>query len=387
MAAWGINQSFSVFFKPLVVEFGWGHADTVLAFSIAALVMAGIAIVTGWLADKLGPRIVIMVFGSFLGIAYLLLSRVNSLWQFVIIYGLVASIGLSAVNAPIVSTIARWFTRKRGVMTAIVQSGVGIGGFIFAPFTGWLIAGYGWRPAYCILGIIVLIVILVSGALLRRDPGETGKLPEDVSDASMLPGSKHKPGTQTAGFTFREAVRTQPFWIITGIYFIFGFCRSTFLPHIAAHVQDLGFSLADGANVVALLTVSSIAGRFWLGWFGNRSAFLTSFAVTSIALVWALYTRELWGLYLFAVIFGFGWGAQAVLRYTIAVDTVGLVSIGLLLGIWGFAEAGASALGSYMAGYLFDVTGSYKIAFIAGIPISIAGIIMSAMLKPIAKVK
>lgn len=387
MVAYGVSQSFGIFFKPLVEEFGWSRADTVLAYSLASLVQAGVAIVAGWLTDKLGPRIVITVFGSFLGIAYLLLSQVNALWQFVLIYTLVASIGFSSVNTPIMSTVARWFSKKRGMMTAVVQSGVGIGGFIFAPFVGWLIASYGWRPAYSILGSIALVVIVVSGFLLKRDPASTRRLSEGISDTSTVSEKKQKSDTQGAGFAFREAVRTRLFWVVTGIYFTFGFCRSTFIPHIAPHVQDLGFSLADGANIVAILTVSSIFGRFWLGWFGNKPAFITSFAVTTIALIWALLARDLWGLYLFAIIFGFGWGAQAVLRYTVAVEAVGLTSIGLLMGIWGFAEAGASALGSYMAGYLFDITGNYEIAFLTGIPVSIAGIVLSALLNPIIKKK
>ncbi len=345
------------------------------AFSIASLVQATAAIAAGWLTDKLGPRIVVTIFGSFIGIAYFLLSRVTSLWQFILITALVSSIGMSSAYTPIMSTIARWFTSKRGTMMAIVQSGVGIGGFLIAPFTGWLIINSGWRSAYVTLGIIALAIIVIAGLVLKRPP----QGPEPLSKAAS------EKSAQGAGLTLREAVRKRSFWIVFGIYFSFGFCRSTFLPHVANHVQDLGFSLADGANIIAALTISSILGRFWLGWFGNRLAFMTSFLVTTLALIWAIFATDLRGLSLFAIVFGFGWGAQAVLRYTVAVETVGLVSIGLLMGIWGFAEAGAGAFGAYMAGYLFDVYGSYQVAFMIGIPVSIAGIVLSAFIKPAAR--
>ena len=381
----GVNQSFGVFYKPLMDEFGWSRAETVSAFSIGALVQATVAIAAGWLTDKLGPRIVVTILGSFIGISYLLLSQVNSLWQFILITALVSSIGMSSTNAPIMSTIARWFSSKRGTMIAIVQSGVGIGGFLIAPFAGWLIISFGWRSAYSVLGIISLAVIVISGFFLKRAPRSPEQLSEGISEKSTTSDKKPELETQASGFTLREAVRKRSFWVVLGIYFTFGFCRSTFLPHIAPHVQDLGFSLADGANIIAALTISSILGRFWLGWFGNRLAFMASFLVTTIALFWALFATELWGLYLFAIVFGFGWGAQAVLRYTVAIETVGLVSIGLLMGIWGFAEAGASAIGSYMAGYLFDIYGNYQAAFIIGIPVSIAGMVLSAFIKPTAK--
>ena len=386
MVAWGISQSFGVFFKPLLAEFGWGRAETVLAVSLSSIIQALLAIIMGLLTDRLGPRLVVAGFGSCLGIAFLLMSHVNSLWQFYLYYAL-AAIGFSTASTPIMATAARWFIKKRTLMTGIVQAGVGIGGFIFAPFTGWLILNYGWRNGYTVLGIISLVCIIAAGLVIRRDPRDMGQLPDGASETTAPTEPKHKVSTQATGFSLREALSANQFWIIAGLFFSFGFCRSTFLPHIAAHVQDLGFSLADGANVVAILTVSSILGRLWMGWLSNRTAFMISFGVTTLALVWGLITGDLWGLYLFAVIFGFGWGAQAVLRFTTTAETFGLASVGLIMGVFVFAEAGASAFGSYFGGYVFDAFGSYQLAFYVGIALSIAGIILAWQLKPITLLK
>ncbi|MFC1970798.1 MFS transporter [Chloroflexota bacterium] len=381
VVAWGMHQSFGVFFTPLLTEFGWSRAGTVLAYSLLSITQAAVAIIMGWLTDKLGPRFVVTVFGSFLGISYLLMSQVNALWQFQVNYALVAAIGFSTTTVPIMATVARWFVKKRGLMTAIVQAGLGIGGFIFAPMTGWLIINYGWRSAYSILGIVALVVIIMSGLLLRRQPTDVGQLPGGTSSVGTLAEKEPQPGKQATGHSLREAVRTGQFWLVTGLYFSFGFCRSTFLPHIAPHTQDLGFSLSDGANVVAVLTISSIFGRLWMGWLSNKPAFMISYGVTTVALVWALVTRELGGIYLFAAIFGFGWGAQAVLRFTVAAETSGLVSLGLIMGVFTFAEASAGAFGSFIAGYMFDVFGSYQPAFWMGIPVSITGILLASFLK------
>ena len=377
---WGMYQSFGIFFKPLVEEFRWSRADTVFAFSLVSVVHACLNIVMGWLTDRLGPRVVVTVFGSTLGISYLLLSRITELWQFQVFFAL-AAVGNASSTIPVMATIARLFVRKRAFMTSIVQSGVGLGGFVFAPLSAWLAVTYGWRSSYAVLGVIALVAIVISGFLIRREPLEVGWLPDGEAGAAQPEARKQDAGIQVSGLSLRQAVHAPLFWVLGGIFFAFGFCRSTFLPHMAAHVQDLGFSLVDGAKVVAILTVSSILGRLGMGWAGNKTAFMVAFALTALSLAWGMFTRQLWGLYLFAFVFGVAWGAQAVLRFTMVAETFGLRSIGLLMGVLAFVESIAAATGSYLAGWVFDITGSYRPAFITGIIISLGAVGLAFLLK------
>lgn len=381
LISWGLHGSFGVFYKPLLDEFGWNRGDAVFAYSLVAIVQAFLAIVMGVLTDRLGPRVVVTVFGSCLGISYILISRIDALWQFQVFYAM-SAIGLSTATIPIMATISRWFIKRRRLMTGMVQTGAGFGGFIFAPTAGWLILNYGWRPAYFILGVVALGGIIISGLIIKRDPRDVGQFPDGERDEITQASRGKNTGVQVEGFSLSRAMRTRQFWLAAGVYFSFGFCRSTYLPHIAAHVQDLGFSLTDGARVVAILTVSSVFGRLGMGWLNSRSAFMLSYAMTALSLVWVLMTSDLWGVYLFAVVFGFAWGAQAVLRFTVVAETFGLVSVGLIMGALGFAEASASAFGSYFAGFMFDLTGGYQAAFIAGIVFSVTGVILTSLLRP-----
>lgn len=387
MIGFGISGTFGIFYKPMMADFGWSRADTVSAYSICTFMMAILSIITGWLSDRLGPRIVVILFGSFFGISFLLMSQITSLWQFYVIYGVIASIGLSVTTAPIMSTVARWFSRRRGLMTGIVQTGLGIGGLIFVPLTGWLILKYGWRTAYCMLGFIALAGFIISGLLMKGDPQDVGQFIDGVAD---LHDSRLKPGQQklpVAKLSIGKIFFTRSFWLIAGLYAIFGFCRSTFLVHTAAHVQDKGFSLLDASNVTAVLMISSIIGRIGMGRvadaIGNRLAFMISYAATTISLLWILIAGELWGLYLFALVFGFGWGAQAVLRFSITAEAFGLLSLGLIMGMLSIGEAFAAALGSYFAGLIFDIVGDYRPAFWTGIVLSILGIVMAGIFKPV----
>ena len=383
---WGtFTPCFGVFFKPLLNEFGWTRAGTTLAYSLSFMVQAGVAIAMGWLTDKLGPRAVLTVFGSFVGICYLLLSQITSLWQFQMTYALIGGIGISTITVPVMATVSRWFLKRRGLMIGIVQAGVSIGGFLFPPFSVWLILAHGWRTAYAILGVIALVGIVGAGFFLRRDPRDVGQWPdgarEEVEKEMIQPLST----SLNPVFSLREAIRTSQFWILVGLYASFGFCRTTFTAHIVVQVQDLGFTLFDGANVLAVLSASSIIGRIGMGRvadkIGNKPAFIISFAATAIILGWVLIAHSLWGLYLFALVFGFAWGAQAVLRFAVTSEVFGMVSLGLLMGIFGFAESGAATFGSYIAGHIFDVTGSYQQAFWAGIVISVVGIALAWLLK------
>jgi len=389
LISFGTYTTFGILFRPVSNEFQWNRADATLGYSLSIIVMAIVSIQMGWLTDKLGPRIVVTIFGSFLGISYLLISQVNSLWQFQICYAVVTAIGMSTPTSPVMATVARWFVKKRGVMTGFVQSGLGIGGLVFAPLCGLLVLSYGWRDSYVILGTIALTGIVISGLFLKRNPKDANQLKNGGRETTDKSQKGIIQGHPISGQSLREAITQNQFWIITGLYSCFGFCRSTFLVHTAAHVQDLGFSLSDAANVTAVLTLASIIGRVGMGRvadvIGSRSALVMSYAVTSFAMIWGLFTYDLWSFYVFAVLFGIGWGAQAVLRIVVTSEVFGLASIGLFIAVLGLPEAAAGALGSYYAGYLFDIFGNYASIFWIGIAISIMGIILAGLLKPIAR--
>ncbi|AGA68994.1 sugar phosphate permease [Desulfitobacterium dichloroeliminans LMG P-21439] len=385
LTAWGTYSTFGVFVKPIIDQFEWERADIALAYSLSTIVQAICALGMGKLTDKLGPRLVVTVFGSFLALAYLLLSRVTVLWQYQFVYIFVGSIGLSTATVPIMTTIARWFVKNRGTVSGIVQSGMGIGGLIFSPLVGWLIVNYDWRTAYLILSYISLPLIVISGLLLRRDPGRLSNSQGENREKSTINQDAKKP--LEVGLSLRRAISTGQFWMIAVMFLSFGFCRCTFLAHTATHVQDLGYSLTEGANVMAVLTFSSIIGRVGVGFLadkiGCRNAYFISFCTMGVALIWGGYTRQLWGLFLFATLFGISWGGQAVLRFTFSAEMFGLVALGVITGVLGLTEASGAAFGSFFAGYVFDLVGSYDIMFVLGIVLSVLGGIMSYFIKPI----
>ncbi|MFZ7103513.1 MAG: MFS transporter [Peptococcaceae bacterium] len=384
LTVWGTYATFGIFLKPITSEFGWERGDMALAYSLSALVQALSALVMGRLTDKLGPRFIVTVFGSCLAAAYLLLARITSIGQFQVTYALLGAVGLSTATVPIMTTIARWFARQRGTVTGIVQSGMGIGGLIFAPLTGWLIVKFDWRTAYFSLGMITLPLIVLAGLLLKRDPG--GNVNSAGQEDGLRRKAENRENVPEPGLSLQQAMRIKQFWMIAGMFFSFGFCRSTFLAHTAAYVQDLGYALSDGANVMAVLTFSSILGRMGLGLLADKTAsrtvYLLSFGIMITALFWGRFTDQLWGIFLFAVLFGISWGGQAVLRFTFTAEMFGLMNLGVITGILGLTEAGAAAFGSFFAGVVFDLAGTYKIMFTLGAILSLGGLVLAYLTKP-----
>jgi len=385
VVSWGVFDAFGVFFNPLLAEFGWTRAVTSGAFSLSMIIYGVLGIVVGGLNDRLGPRVVVTICGFLLGLGYLLMSRVSTLWQLHLFYGVIIGIGMSGVWVPQLSTVARWFVKRRSLMTGIVIAGVGIGGLVGPPVISRLIAAYDWRMSYVILGSVVLVVMVVAAQFLRRDPARMGRLPYGENKEEE-PGLKSGAGA----FTLGEAVRTAQFWLYFFILFCMGYCVFTIMVHIVPHIIELGISATTAANILAVNGGVSILGNYVLGVvadrIGNRRIFIICFIIIVATLLWLVPARELWLLFLLVIVFGFAFGGSGTVESPLATGLFGLSSHGLIYGLvhLGFT-IGASA-GPLVTGHIFDLTGSYQVAFLVCAALGIVGLILAVILRPTKKI-
>ena len=382
VASFGTRVAFGVFFKPVLNEFGWTRALTSSAASVSMFIEGLLGIVMGGLNDRLGPRAVLTICGCFLGLGYLLMSQINSVWQLYLFYGVMIGIGMGGIVVPLLSTVAKWFVARRGLMSGIVMAGYGIGSLTFPPIANWLIYSYDWRTSYLVLGGIVLVVIIVAAQFLRHNPGRMRQLPYGAGGRA-----ERELGLDTEGFSLREAAGTRQFWLMLALYPCVGFTFATLVVHIVPHATDLGISAATAAAILAVSGGTSIAGNLVLGSagdrIGSRQAFIIGFVLLSAAYFWLLPATEAWQLYLFVVVAGFACGGCAAQQAPLVAKLFGLRSHGLLFGIAGLSHTAGAAIGPFLAGYVFDTTGSYQPAFIVCAAIGIIGIILSALLTPV----
>ena len=380
---WGTSFSFGVFFKPLLDEFGWTRAMTSGAFSLSLVLLSLFGVVAGKLTDMFGPRIVVTVCGLFLGLGYLLMSQVNTIWQLYLFYGVIIGLGMSTAFVPLVSTVARWFVKRRGMMTGFAAAGLSIGTLIMPPVANWFISIYGWRTSFMIVGIIALVLIILAAQFLKRDPGQIGQSPYGGDEFQT------RNDVRVSGLSLREAFHTQQFWFLGVAVLCFTLGLGTISVHIVPHAVGLGISPGNAAIILAFIGGTGTGGRVIMGSACDRTSYkfvlIICFALLSVSFFWLLSAEELWMLYLCAAIFGFGYGGiSAAISPTVA-ELFKLSSHGAILGVINIFGEGGSALGSVVAGYIFDATSRYQVAFLVCATTSIIGIILILLLRPIRK--
>lgn len=381
LVMWGTLYSFGIFFKPLSTDLGWTRAMTSGAYSLFMILHGLLYIPAGRLNDKFGPRIIMLVSGFFLGLGYLLMSQTSALWQLYLFYGVIIGIGAGGGYVPLLSTVSRWFIKRRGLMTGIVVSGVGLGTVIMPLLVNWLISNHGWRNSYVVVGIIALVLIVLPTLLLRRDPSQVGQQPYGKEETSEL-----NTGSAARGFSFQQAIRTRQFWILGIMIFSFLFSQQTIVVHIAPHATDLGISAASAATILAIIGGLSIPGRLVMGTvadrIGNKTAIIITLTLISAALFWLLAAKELWMFYLFAIVFGFAYGGLVSIESPLIAELFGLSSHGVIFGAIHSISTIGGAIGPVLAGRIFDITGSYQTAFLINAVVTVIGLIVAWLLRP-----
>jgi MFS family permease len=377
---WGARISFGVFFGPVLNEFGWTRAATSGGFSLSWAFTGLLSIAVGKLNDKCGPRLIMTVAGVLVGLGYLLMSRLSSLWQLYLFYGFI-SIGMSAVLVPSLSTVARWFFKMRAFMTGIVLAGTGIALMTILPVAQRAISTHGWRTAYIIVGSVVIAVVVIAAQFLKRDPYQVGEQPYGYV-GTRSDGS----GVETYGLSFQGALRTSQVWLLSFVYFCTYFIFYALLVHLVIHATDQGISSARAMSIMAFLGGAGIAGRTLMGLFadriGNKQAMMLSAGLMMLALFWLVVARDIWMLFLFGVLFGFGHGGIATMESPIVAKIFGMRSHGVILGLVFFCDTVGGATGPFLSGYIFDVTNSYRSAFLLCTILSVTSLVAIFFLKP-----
>ena len=381
---WGLFNSFGVFFKPLLTEFAWPRAVISSAISFAMIAFGTAGILQGRLSDRFGPRIIMTGGGILLGAGYLLMSQVSTVWHLYVFCSLLIGVGISGTDVVLLSTTARWFVKKRGMMTGIIKVGTGVGMLIMPLVINGLITAYGWRTAFVVLGAAVLFFYCSGSQFLVRDPGKKGLAPD---------GGKNEhasdQGTPETGMTLQEAARTVQFWTMCFAFLLIFFCVGIILMHIVSHTIDLGIAPAQAAAILSGVGGASIAGRLVMGGagdrIGNRAALVICFVCLASSLIWLQLADQLWMLFLFALVYGFAHGGFFTLIAPLIAELFGTRSHGVIFGIVACAATVGGAGGPVTAGYLFDITGSYGITFGILTGMSIAGLVAAITLKPITR--
>lgn len=386
---WGVRFSFGVFFKSIEAEFSLSRAATSGVISVYMIVASVFCLLAGWVVDRYGPRTIILLMGLVTGLSLLLTSQIHSAWQLFITYSVLLAIGTSAMYIVLAATASRWFEKKRGFALGIASSGTGLGMVIMSPLATYLISGFGWRIAYIVLGLITWVIVIPMSRLLRKDPYEIGALPDGAISTIRATGSSGTTikdnSVSPPGFSLRGVFGTGSFWVLSFIWLLIAVSHFFVLTHIVPHATDIGVSDGEAAAILALIGGIGIIGRVLAGRISDRigsKAAAIGFSLATVgAMVWLIWARDLWALYLFAVVYGFAFGGRATAISVLTAEAFGVINIGVILGLMDIGWGAGGAIGSAMGGLIFDVTGSYVIAFEVGALALLIITLLIAMVK------
>lgn len=367
----GLLFAYGVFLKDIQAELGWSRTLLSGCTSLAFFMMGVIAILGGRLNDIFGPRSVLTVTGVAFGLGFGLLSQISAPWQLYLLFGSLIALGLGTHDVVTLGTIARWFDKRRGIMSGVVKLGTAGGQAVVPYIAALLLIAVGWRNAVTILGIAAAILLVIAAQAMRRPP---------------------QPAAHTVepGLTYAEARKTRIFWTLCAIQFLFFPTLMTVPLHLFAHGSDLGLAPTSAAALLSVMGGASAAGRLIIGYLsdriGGKNAYLAALGVLVAMLGSLAVTSDFATLFVTVALYGAAHGALFVVVSPTVARYFGMRAHGSIFGTVLFFGTAGGAFGPILAGWVFDTWASYTPAFLTlGIAAAIGFALTLSLPRPQAR--
>jgi len=384
---WGlVVNAFAIFFKPVSESMGWGRGAfslTLLMRSIGTAVSAPIA---GRIIDRAGAKPMMLAGTVLIGAGLLLASRIDSLWQFCVIFIVIGCGLMCATVIPCASLISNWFVAKRGTALSAAFVGTSFGGMIMAPVSNWIILNFGWRAAFSANGAAMLVILipLITFFVYNR-PADRRLEP---FQGSVTRTNMDEP---IWGMNVKEALGSRVFWQIGALMFIIGFVTGGIHNHSVAYLTDIGHSPTRAAFLWSMVMMVMIGGKLSFGPLADRwgpsRAMAGAFLLYSLALAALLFAREYPLALVFAALYGFAGGAPLTLNPLLAMGNLGMKNFGMLYGVLAVVGSVGAATGPVAAGAVFDAGGSYIPIFVVFLILFVGGIGCSLSIRAPATIE
>ena len=367
---WGAGTffyGFTAFFNPIVSEFGWSYAATSFAASLRSIEGGLASPFVGYAADRWGARILLLIGSILTGLGFILLSRINTLWSFYVMF-IFLSVGFSLiVPVPGWTALANWFQRYRGTALGILSTSIGLGGVLVFG-VNWLIDAFGWRDTMVIIGIVTWVIGIPASMVVRHRPEPYGMVPDGEKAAPLLSnrvadGSEKNSSEGSGEYTARQAAATPSFRILALIVTLSSATVHALTVHVMPYLATAHFDRSSASIVAGLLVFSSTLGRFGMGWLAtyikSRYLMAISLLLQALGLLVFSVTDTMWEAVAVVLLFGPGYGGVITLRLTLQAEYYGKKAFGSIQGlIMAIAITGTMSF-PYLTGLYYDLVGSY----------------------------
>ena len=385
---YGSRYSFGVFVGSMFDDYQWSMSIISLASTINLIMYALGGVILGRLIDRTAPRWIMTAGVILSSLGYWGVSTAASPVMLYLYFGVFCGLGGSCFGLVVCgASVGKWFVRKRGVAVGIGTMGIGLGTLLMASWAGWIVKHFSWQSGFLALGgTIFLAGILVSQTLMRKSTPEMhGMLPDGRTweqcrqDDDCAAGD---PENRSAGWIFRDS----RFWVLVFCYSAASMVVLMMFVHQVAYAVKLGIDHVLAASSLGILGVSSIFGRFFYGWLSDRLrdprlAGQIGFFIMALGMMILIKAQTPGFFYLYAVIFGFGYGSLAPMPPILLAHRFGRHILGSTYGAASFFLAGLGSLGPLLGGFIFDATGSYDFAWMINGVLLIVGMLALFLLK------
>ena len=362
---YGSRYCFGVFVIPLALEHGWSRSVISMAATINMLVYSVVAIFAGRMLDRIAPRWIITCGAIIAATGYILTGFINTPLSFYLTYGLLVGLGAGGLGVVVCSSsVGKWFIKKRGIAIGIATMGIGFGTVLLTPLAGYIGKYFSWRIGLFVLGAITCIVgIVISQTLMRKtQPEAYGLLPDGdkISFPHQQPTISFFTKVSTAAI-FRDS----RFWTIAICHGLIIMVVMSVFVHQVAYAMDNNIENITAATSLAVVSLAGVFGQFFFGWFSDRLsdpkyAYFMGIVILLIGMILLLNVSSVSSLYLYAVIYGFGYGSLAPILPILAADRFGRHILGSIYGMLTFFIGVGGSIGPILGGIIYDKFGSYQ---------------------------
>ncbi len=379
----GVRFSFGVFIDPLVAEYGWSRGAISFAYTLQFLVGIPLVLATGWLAESIGSRRIVIASAVIFTVGMLLTATVTQVWQFQLFFGvLIGGLGSAAFVTLLPVLVTRWFHRKLGLAMGLMWAGISLGPAVFSPLMRWAIETIGWSNTFITFGIIGGVLMLISVSLLREYPQEKKVTPYGASTPEP---QLRNSSSSVASFSLRQVTMMTSLWTLVAVHALGCLGHSVPLAHVVSIATFAGIPSLPAAGVLSIALATSIISRFGISLVaeakGGRFTLTLVVLLQTLPMLLLLGARELWPFYSFAFLFGLGYGGEMVGFPIFNRQYYGTKAP--LNTIYSYQVAGAwlgMAAGGWVGGALFDLTGDYTWSILVAMGAGFLGVVAALML-------
>ena len=384
MVGSSIRMAFGVFIYPLSEEFGWSQGSITLAYALSSIVTALISPLAGSLGDRFGAR-KSMILGCtmFIG-GMLLIGVVNQVWQFYLTFGVLLGVAQAVFLVPLIPSAMTWFRRHLGVGMGFLMAAWGLGPALTAPIMGLMIEQLGWRDTFWVTAaasavIMAVLIVKYSNRPADRDLEPYGALPGDP------PATRRSLSADRVKLFTRFMRHTKAYWNLSSIHFLGCVGHAVILVYIVPIAIEEGVSVVVAAGLLTVLSGVSIGTRLATpvlsDYVGPKTVMAVAYVLQGIPVVMLFWTHEVWLFYVFAAVFGIGYGGEAGGFPILNRRYYGQAPVGSAHGFQMLGAGLGMAVGGWIGGVIFDFTGGYDLALVISVVASLLGAVSIVLLE------